>query len=166
MRGDGRVRLFRCCPELIVLPGDLGVAGGKSKQMDAADARFLRSSQELGRRVVDARYRDDRGAPETIRSEGAVIGKPVVIGPTDGEAELAILEGARDQRRLRAKQQLRVHAVQLVVTEIAVIAVTDKGFELQQYAPGYTIEDIQAVTAAPLIISPDLKPAIQAPGGV
>ena len=48
--------------------------------------------------------------------------------------------------------------VSLVVTDLAVIAIGEGGFELLEHAPGYTPEDIQAVTAAPLAVSPDLRP--------
>jgi 3-oxoacid CoA-transferase B subunit len=51
-------------------------------------------------------------------------------------------------------------AVKLVVTDLGVFGVTPDGFELQQHAPGYTVEEIQAVTAAPLKVSPDLRPAL------
>ena len=47
--------------------------------------------------------------------------------------------------------------VRLVVTDLAVIEVTDQGFLLLENAPGYTAEGIQSVTEAPLSISPDLR---------
>jgi 3-oxoacid CoA-transferase subunit B len=47
--------------------------------------------------------------------------------------------------------------VTLIVTDIAVIEVTDKGLVLKEIAPGWTPEEIQAVTQPKLIISPDLK---------
>ena len=46
----------------------------------------------------------------------------------------------------------------LVVTDLAVIAVGERGFELLEHAPGYGVADIQAVTAAPLAVSPELRP--------
>ena len=46
--------------------------------------------------------------------------------------------------------------VTLVVTNLAVVAVRDGKFILEQHAPGYTAEEIQAVTEAPLEISPTL----------
>lgn len=48
--------------------------------------------------------------------------------------------------------------VSLVVTDLAVIAVGERGFELLEHAPGYSPEEIQAVTGAPLAVSPDLRP--------
>ena len=51
-----------------------------------------------------------------------------------------------------------VHCVTKIITEMAVINVTDKGLELVEYNPEFTVEQIQAATAAELIVSPDLKP--------
>jgi acetate CoA/acetoacetate CoA-transferase beta subunit len=47
--------------------------------------------------------------------------------------------------------------VDLIITEMAVIKVTDKGLELIEYNPEFTVDQIQAATEATLIISPDLK---------
>ena len=51
-----------------------------------------------------------------------------------------------------------VHCVTKIITEMAVINVTDKGLELVEYNPEFTVEQVQAATQATLIISPDLKP--------
>ncbi|MBP1609030.1 MAG: succinyl-CoA--3-ketoacid-CoA transferase [Acidobacteria bacterium] len=50
-----------------------------------------------------------------------------------------------------------VKVVDLIITEMAVIKVTDKGLELIEHNPRFTVEQIQAATEAKLIISPDLK---------
>ncbi len=50
-----------------------------------------------------------------------------------------------------------VGVVKLIVTDLAVMEVTDKGLVLKEVAPGLTAEDIQSVTEPKLIISPDLK---------
>ncbi|MBS4538332.1 CoA transferase subunit B [Clostridium sp. D2Q-11] len=47
--------------------------------------------------------------------------------------------------------------VDLIVTEMGVMEVTDKGLLLKELGPGVTIEDIKAATEAELIISEDLK---------
>ena len=48
-------------------------------------------------------------------------------------------------------------AVDMIVTEMGVIEVTDRGFELRELAPGVTAEDIQAATAAPVIVEGEIK---------
>lgn len=45
----------------------------------------------------------------------------------------------------------------MIVTDLAVIKVTDKGLVLMEVAPGWTAEEIQALTEPKLIISPELK---------
>lgn len=47
--------------------------------------------------------------------------------------------------------------VNLIITEMAVIEVTEKGLILKELGPEATIEDIMAATEAELIISEDLK---------
>ncbi len=47
--------------------------------------------------------------------------------------------------------------VSLVITDLAVIEVTPKGLVLREVAPGYTAQDIQAVTEPKLIVAKDLK---------
>ena len=47
--------------------------------------------------------------------------------------------------------------VSLIVTDIAVMAVTAEGLALTEVAPGWTAEDVQRETGALLIVSPDLK---------
>ncbi|TEU02075.1 MAG: succinyl-CoA--3-ketoacid-CoA transferase, partial [Dehalococcoidia bacterium] len=47
--------------------------------------------------------------------------------------------------------------VDFIVTNIATIEVTDQGLLLKEAAPGWTAEDIQALTEAQLRVAPDLK---------
>lgn len=47
--------------------------------------------------------------------------------------------------------------VKLIVTDIAVIQVTDKGLLLKETAPGWTADEVQAHTEPKMLISPDLK---------
>ncbi|MBE6009250.1 MAG: 3-oxoacid CoA-transferase subunit B [Lachnospiraceae bacterium] len=49
------------------------------------------------------------------------------------------------------------HQVNLIVTEMGVMEVTDKGLVLTEYNPEFTVEEIQAATEAQLIIADDLK---------
>ena len=50
-----------------------------------------------------------------------------------------------------------VHEVDMIVTELGVMEVTEKGIVLKELAPGVTIEQIQSLTEPTLIISDDLK---------
>ncbi len=45
-----------------------------------------------------------------------------------------------------------IRPVDLIVTDLAVIAVTPQGLKLQERAPGVTVAEIQAVTGTPLIV--------------
>jgi len=47
--------------------------------------------------------------------------------------------------------------VNLIVTDMGVIEVTDKGLVLKEIAPETTVEEVQNATDATLIIDPDLK---------
>ena len=47
--------------------------------------------------------------------------------------------------------------VNLIVTDLAVIEVNAEGLLLKETAPGWSVDEIQAVTEPKLIIAPDLK---------
>lgn len=47
--------------------------------------------------------------------------------------------------------------VDLIVTDVAVIEVTNEGLLLREVAPGWTAEDVQVLTEPELIIASDLK---------
>ena len=47
--------------------------------------------------------------------------------------------------------------VDLIVTDIAVIEVKDKSLLLREVAPGWTVEEVQALTEPTLKVAPDLK---------
>ena len=53
-----------------------------------------------------------------------------------------------------------VKCITKIITEMAVIEVTDKGLVLTEYNPEFTVEQIQAATEATLIVSPNLKSMI------
>ena len=50
-----------------------------------------------------------------------------------------------------------IHAVDEIVTELAVIKVTDDGLLLAEVAEGVSVEEVIAKTEAPLKIADDLK---------
>ena len=47
--------------------------------------------------------------------------------------------------------------VDMIVTDMAVIDVKPEGLVLRELSPGYTLEEIQAITEPRLIVSPDLR---------
>jgi 3-oxoacid CoA-transferase B subunit len=47
--------------------------------------------------------------------------------------------------------------VTLVVTDLAVVSVRNGGFLLEEVAPGYSVEEVRALTGAPLAVSPDVR---------
>ena len=51
--------------------------------------------------------------------------------------------------------------VNMIITEMGVMEITDKGIVLTELNPEFTVEQVQAATEATLIISPDLKPMRQ-----
>lgn len=51
-----------------------------------------------------------------------------------------------------------INCVKLIVTEMGVMGVTDKGLVLTEINPEFTVEQVQEATEATLIVSPDLKP--------
>ena len=48
-----------------------------------------------------------------------------------------------------------VECVDLIITDIAVIEVTDKGLVLKETAPGWTPEEVQSLTEPTLTVAPD-----------
>ena len=53
-----------------------------------------------------------------------------------------------------------IQCIHRVVTDMAVIDMTDNGFVLKEVAPGFEANDIVKATAAPLAIDSDLKPML------
>jgi len=49
-----------------------------------------------------------------------------------------------------------VQCVKMIVTDLAVISITDQGFKLIERAPGVSVEEIEAKTAAPIIVEGDI----------
>ena len=50
-----------------------------------------------------------------------------------------------------------VGVVNLVATNLGLFQVTDQGFLMREIAPGYTPDEVQALTGATLTIAPDLR---------
>jgi 3-oxoacid CoA-transferase B subunit len=50
-----------------------------------------------------------------------------------------------------------LESVNLIVTDIAVIEITDQGLVLKEVAPGWTPEEVQSLTEPQLIVDPDCQ---------
>ena len=50
------------------------------------------------------------------------------------------------------------HSVNLIITEMGVMEVTDKGLVLRELNPAFTLDEIKAATGCELIVADDLKP--------
>lgn len=97
-----------------------------------------------------------RGLPEKIGNIGgsmdlAVGAKQVIVAMmhVTNEGEPKIVKECTYPLTARG-------VVDLIVTDLAVISVTPEGLLLREVAAGLTAEDVQSVTEAKLIISPDL----------
>ncbi len=78
------------------------------------------------------------------------------------ERVIAVMEHATKdgQHRILKKCSYPLTAlesVNLIVTDIAVIEVTDLGLVLKEFAPGWTPEDVQRLTEPQLIIDPECQ---------
>ena len=77
------------------------------------------------------------------------------------EVIVAMEHTAKGNPKILKKCKLPYTAVKCItkiITEMCVINVTDKGLELVEINPEFTVEQVQAATEATLIVSPDLKP--------
>ena len=97
-----------------------------------------------------------RGLPEKIGNIGgsmdlAVGAKQVIVAMmhVTNEGEPKVVEECTYPLTARG-------VVDLIVTDLAVISVTPEGLLLREVAAGLTAEDVQSVTEAKLIISPEL----------
>jgi acetate CoA/acetoacetate CoA-transferase beta subunit len=73
---------------------------------------------------------------------------------------IAMTHTAKGKPKILKKCTLPLTAagqVNLIVTEMGVIEVTDKGLVLKEINPEFTVEDVKAATEADLIIPEDLK---------
>ena len=98
---------------------------------------------------------------KTAGRKGGGIGGAMDLAVGAGSVFIAMEHTTRDGRpRLVKSCSLPVTArgvVKLVVTNLGLFEVTPAGFLLREIAPGYTPEEVQAVTEARLVVPGDLK---------
>ena len=98
---------------------------------------------------------------KTAGRKGGGIGGAMDLAVGAKRVWLALEHTTRDgQPRLLKRCKLPVTAVNVVsrvVTDLGLFDITPEGFLLREIAPGFTPEEVQELTEAQLIISPDLK---------
>lgn len=96
------------------------------------------------------------------RADLGGIGGAMDLAANAKQIFIAMEHTTRDGKpRLLERCNLPVTAprgVKLVVTDIAVVSIDDEGFVLEEHAPGWTFDEIQALTGAPLRASENLRP--------
>jgi 3-oxoacid CoA-transferase B subunit len=92
---------------------------------------------------------------------GGTIGGAMDLAVGAGKVIITMEHNAKDGGYRLVKQcsypLTAKEAVNLVVTDLAVIEVTPQGLVLKETAPGWTPEEIQELTQPKLIMAPDLK---------
>ncbi len=98
---------------------------------------------------------------KTAGRKGGGIGGAMDLAVGAKRVFIAMEHTTRDgQPRLLKRCSLPVTAVgvvKLVVTTLGLFEVASEGFVLREIAPGYTPEEVQAVTEATLVVPEDLK---------
>ncbi len=99
----------------------------------------------------------DRGFPEHVGNIGgsmdlAVGARKVIIA-----MEHVTTKGDYKIVKKCSYPVTAISVVKMIVSDLAVIEVTDKGLVLKEVAPGLTAQDVQSVTEPTLIIDPGLK---------
>jgi 3-oxoacid CoA-transferase B subunit len=99
----------------------------------------------------------ERGFPEHIGNIGGSMDLAVGARKVIVAMEHVTTKGDHKVVKKCTYPVTAVGVVKMIVTDLAVMEVTDKGLVLKEVAPGLTAENVQSVTEAKLIISPDLK---------
>jgi 3-oxoacid CoA-transferase B subunit len=99
---------------------------------------------------------------KTAGRKGGGIGGAMDLAVGARQVWIAMAHTTRDgQPRLRKRCELPLTAagvVRKVVTDVGLFDVEAQGFVMREIAPGFTVDDVRAMTEAELTIAPDLKP--------
>lgn len=99
----------------------------------------------------------DRGFPEHVGNIGGSMDLAVGARKVIAAMEHVTTKGDYKIVKKCTYPVTAIGVVKMIVTDLAVMEVTDKGLVLKEVAPGLTAQDVQSVTEPTLIISPDLK---------
>jgi 3-oxoacid CoA-transferase B subunit len=147
------------CQPVTELPGSCYFSLGESFAMIRGgymDVAVLGALQVSERGDFAGWSNPERGFPEHIGNIGgsmdlAIGAKKVIIGMMH-----TTTTGSPKVVKECTYPVTAVGVVKLIVTDLAVIEVTEKGLLLKEVAPGLSSDDIQSVTEPELIISSDL----------
>ncbi|HLF79794.1 MAG TPA: 3-oxoacid CoA-transferase subunit B [Dehalococcoidia bacterium] len=117
---------------------DVAVLGGLQVSEKGDLANWMRPGRNVG---------SVGGAADIAAGARAVY---VAMEHTTTDGELKIL-------RQCTYPLTAVRVVKKVFTDVAVISVTPEGLVLEEVAPGWSPEEVQAITEAPLTVSPSLR---------
>jgi 3-oxoacid CoA-transferase B subunit len=162
LAGPGEVEqdlINASCQPVTELPGSCYFSLGESFAMIRGgymDVAVLGALQVSERGDFAGWSNPERGFPEHIGNIGgsmdlAIGAKKVIIGMMH-----TTTTGSPKVVKECTYPVTAVGVVKLIVTDLAVIEVTEKGLLLKEVAPGLSSDDIQSVTEPELIISSDL----------
>ena len=90
-------------------------------------------------------------SPSSAVELAACSGRVIAIMPhTDGDGSPAIVDSG-------SLPLDGAGCVGMVITDAAVFSITDAGLTIMEVAPGWTVDDVAAITNAPFQVSPKLK---------
>jgi 3-oxoacid CoA-transferase subunit B len=148
------------CQPVTELPGCCYFSSGESFAMIRGgymDVAVLGALQVSEKGDLAGWSNPERGFPEHIGNIGGSM--DLAVGARKVIVAMAHTTNSGDYKVVKkcTYPVTAVHVVKLIVTDLAVIEVTEKGLVLKEIAPGLTAENVQSVTEPKLIISPDLK---------
>jgi 3-oxoacid CoA-transferase B subunit len=140
------------CQAVKELPGSLAMIRGG--YMDVAVLGALQVSEKGD---LAGWNNPERGFPEHIGNIGGSMDLAVGARKVIVAMEHVTTKGDYKVVKKCTYPVTAVGVVKMIVTDLAVMEITDKGLVLKEVAPGLTAENVQSVTEPKLIISPDLK---------
>lgn len=134
--------------------------------MSHDESFMLVNSGRLSCTVLGALQVDQQGNLANYQRPGRITGSIGGAGDLAGHAKRVIimmthvsLSGEPKIVEACTLPITTMRCVDLIVTDVAVMRVTDRGIVLQEFAPGWTFDVIQKITGARLIAASDMREA-------